>query len=321
MERKLLIFGNGLGMSLDSEYFSLSTALKEIWKGSEHFQEEHKRLVISALPNINTGDEFPDSETQLDTLQVAIVASEFLRNFESNEIQWLNENSRKFPEAFKRFIHEVASYFHDSEYFLPDEFIKPLSTFVNETKSHIAVLNYDNLLYDGLVNNEVLRGYFGSLIDGFHRAGFSQTNLDRRNVYRHGWYMHLHGSPLFVGNRKLMRTERNFVVPNEQSHIVLTHVQHKPLVISSSSILSEYWSRLSKACNEVDEIIMFGYSGLDTHLNKIVEANCSGKQIRVIEWSGSGLFESRVKFWNQKFPSYEITLNLLENILDFTNWN
>jgi hypothetical protein len=204
MSRSTLIFGNGLGMAVNNQYFSLSAGLKSVWNGSEHFQQKHKLLVKSAIPGLSD-DDFPESEEQLDQLQVAVVASEFLRNFETDNVKWLNENSRELPNAFRRFVHEVASYFHDSGLALPTPFITSLTDFIKLTKSHVAVLNYDNLLYDSFKEADVLSGYNGALIDGFHRNGFSKENLDRQNVQRLGWYLHLHGSPLFVSNRKLMR--------------------------------------------------------------------------------------------------------------------
>lgn len=306
-------------MAIDSQYFLLSSGLKSVWDGSEHFGPQHKRMVVSAIPDLSA-DDYPQSEEQLDQLQVAIVASEFLRSFESVDVRWLSDMSREFPEAFRRFVHEVASYFHDSGKILPDTFVNPLSAFINETKSHVAVLNYDNLLYDAFTTNGVLSGYDGALIDGFHRAGFSKNNLDRHNVNQLGWYLHLHGSPLFVGNQKLMRDERAFVVPNEASHIVLTHVEHKPLVIASSPILTEYWSRLTKAFKEAEKIILFGYSGMDSHLNETITASCHEKDISVFEWAGSGQYGERKNFWNNALNGCHITLRHLTNLLDFSDW-
>ena len=308
-------------MALDEDYFSLSTGLKSVWEGSEHFRTEHKRLLVSAIDGLSIND-YPQSEEQLDQLQVAIVASEFLRNFESVDVKWLSEMSREFPEAFRRFVHEVASYFYDSGKALPDSFVSHLSDFVKETKSHVAVLNYDNLLYDSFTNSGVLSGFDGTLIDGFLKAGFAKGNLDRKNTNMLGWYLHLHGSPLFVGNRKLMRDQRGFVEPDERSHIVLTHVEHKPLVIASSPILSEYWSRLPKALKEADKVIIFGYSGCDTHLNETVVANCAGKGVNVIEWAGSGDHELRSDFWRKKLSGCgDVKLLHVNNLLGFECWN
>jgi len=306
-------------MALDSQYFALSSGLRSVWNGSEHFRDEHKLLVTSAIRGLSL-DAFPESEVQLDQLQVAIVASEFLRGFESEHVSWLNDDSRELPLAFRRFVHEVASYFHDSGKKLPDPFIESLSNFIKETKSHVAVLNYDNLLYDPLKETEVLRGYSGTLIDGFHNVGFDSRNLDRKNKARLGWYLHLHGSPLFVGNRKLMRDERSFVTPDESSHIVLTHVEHKPLVIASSTILTEYWSRLSKALTEASKVVLFGYSGCDQHLNEVATQHCKQKEIHILEWMGAGQRDARVQFWREKLPECPVILHQLENILAFEDW-
>lgn len=320
MPRYTLVFGNGLGMAMDDQYFSLGSGLKSVWNGSENFGQEQKRLMVSAINGLSVND-FPKSEEQLDQLQVAIVASEFLRNFESDEVKWLSDMSRGFPEAFRRFVHEVASYFHDSGKTLPDAFVMPLSAFIKETKSHVAVLNYDNLLYDAFNNTDVLSGYRGALIDGFLRAGFDKENLDRYNPKKLGWYLHLHGSPLFIGNRKLMGDERLFLRPDEKSHIVLTHVEHKPLVIASSLILSEYWSRLPKALKEAGKIIIFGYSGCDTHLNEIITTSCPDKDIYIIEWEGSGEIDERTIYWSERLSGCRnIQIRHIGNLLDFNDW-
>lgn len=320
MPRTSLIFGNGLGMALNSDYFRLGAGLRTVWDGSDEFREEHKRLITSAIPGL-TATDYPESEDQLDRLQVAIVASEFLRGFESADVRWLSDESRELPQAFKRFVHEVATYFHESNETLPENFADGLSEFIKSTKSHVAVLNYDNLLYDALQNSGVLSGYNGALIDGFHRQGFAKENLDRRNIQSLGWYLHLHGSPLFVGNRKLMRGERHFLVPNESSHIVLTHVVHKPLIIASSKILSEYWVRFSKALRESRKLVLFGYSGADMHLNEVISSGAEGKEIHVFEWEGAGQLPERQAFWSKRFEGRQLHVHLVESLLEFDAWN
>lgn len=316
MPKHTLIFGNGLGMAIDGQYFALRSGLQSVWNGSEHFTAKHKRLVLSAIPGLSV-DQYPESEKQLDQLQIAMAASEFLKGFESDDVKWLSDMSREFPQAFRRFIHEVASYFHHSGRTLPGTFADPLSEFIKETKSHVAVLNYDNLLYDSFTKTEVLSG-FTVLIDGFLSTGFAKKNLNR--YANQGWYLHLHGSPLFVGNRKRVRDERSFFVPDETSHIVLTHVEHKPLVIAYSPILSEYWSRLAEALNESNKIIVFGYSGFDTHLNDTVTSNCHGKEIHIIEWAGSGNIEERAREWRDSLDGCDIHLRHLDNPLEFNDW-
>ncbi len=212
-------------------------------------------------------------------------------------------------------------YFHHSELELPSDFIGPLSTFINDTKTHVATLNYDNLLYDAFNASGVLDGYNGPLIDGFWRSGFAEDNLDRHQVERHGWYMHLHGSPLYIGNSKIMGGERAFLGAEENSHIVLSHVKHKPLIIGSSHILSTYWRRLEKAFEEADRIILFGYSGLDLHLNDRIRLRKDNKDLIVVEYSGVGDYSDRLSFWEHQTGFSKIELVHMDNILEFKNWD
>ncbi len=318
--RSTIIFGNGLGMALDPNYFNLKAALSNVWNSSKAISKKQKSLIKSALPNFGD-DSYPESEEMLDNIHLAIDAAEFLKRFEKPEVEWLNDNSREISKAFKTYIHEVGMYFHRSNKELPQEFINELAKYINQTKSHVAVLNYDNLIYDAFCHKKVLDGYYGPLIDGFLSTGFSPTYLDRFNISKHGWYLHLHGSPLFVGNNKATGYARDFLTPDDQSHIVLSHIKHKPSLIYRSNILSEYWERLAKAIGESDCLIVFGYSGLDTHLNEIIKINSSGKKIHVVEWIGEDENPNRLKYWSELFNCSNLSLTHSENILDFKNWH
>jgi len=78
MERSTIIFGNGLGMALDPDYFSLKSALYKVWNDTNLLSDAQKRLIQTALPG--TSDEvYPEGEEQLNDLQVAIFASELLK--------------------------------------------------------------------------------------------------------------------------------------------------------------------------------------------------------------------------------------------------
>jgi len=319
MPRSTIIFGNGLGMALDPQYFRLESALRSVWNGSEDFHPEHKRLVQSALPNLNEA-EYPQTEAQLDQLQVALLAAKFLRSFETRETRWLAEKAQQLPEAFVRFIHEVAAYFHEAEWVLPPEFVQSLSSYVSDSASHVATLNYDCLLYDALTNSGVLAGYGGTLLDGFHRSGFDNSNMDRYDATRKAWFLHLHGSPLFIGNRKMMREARNLFKPDEDAHIVLTDVKHKPLLIERSPILSAYWLRLHEALAESDSVVLFGYSGEDTHLNQSISDRIRDSRVAVVEWSGAGETSDRENYWKAALKCQELQLHLMPNILQFREW-
>lgn len=320
MSRSLLVFGNGMGLALNSEYFSLKNGLTRVWNDTGHLSEKHKELILSAIEG-TTQENPPCSEEQLDQLQVAIIATEYLCNFEVSGTSWVSPEAKELPSAFKKYIHEVALHFHRSGNYLPDNFLDPLSDYIKDTRSHVVTLNYDNLLYDGFKSKNVLDGYNGPLIDGFWASvGFDEDHLNRHNVSRHGWYMHLHGSPLFIGNNKVMGAGRDFLDPENESHIVLTHVEHKPLIIGSSHILSSYWRRLEKAFEESDKIILFGYSGLDVHLNERIKLRKGEKELLIVEWSGAGEESRRRKYWEKKVGFGRFELFQLDNILDFNAW-
>jgi hypothetical protein len=72
-----------------------------------------------------------------------------------------------------------------------------LINFVSSTKSHVATLNYDKLLYEEFINAGICSGFSGQLVDGFTSSGFDSSNLVRLYGRNFGYYMHLHGSPLF----------------------------------------------------------------------------------------------------------------------------
>jgi len=309
-------------MALDPEYFQLKTALRKVWTNTDLLSTVQKELIKSALEN--TSDEaYPSSEDQLDDLQVALFASELLKGFETPTVEWLNKNSRDVIAAFKRFIHQVSLYFQQYEKELPDEFIDSLSKYILDCRAHVVTLNYDNLLYDPLCRRKILSGFDGALIDGF-TGKFNPTNLVRfgDRVKTLGWFLHLHGSPLFVGDRKLGGAGRAFLEAEEACHIVLTHVAHKLSVIQNSEVLSEYWERFEDALEESSEIIIFGYSGADTHLNKIVSKLAKEKLIGVVEWDGTGQYSTRLQFWKDTFVDCQfIHLTHSQNVLDFKDWH
>ena len=321
MKRTTIVFGNGLGMALNPMHFSLSAGLGSAWRESNIFSNEHKNLIISSLPKVNENTP-PESENQLDQLQVALVAAEYLKYLNLKGASWLTSEASELPNAFQRYIHAVAAHFHAHNFSLPLDFTESLANFINKSKSHITTLNYDNLLYDGLKGRNIFNGYSGSLYDGYTNTGFSSENLHRRYPKNHAWYMHLHGSPLFIGKIKAMREERAIFKPDESSHIVLTHVKHKPLIIARSIILSTYWEKLPESISESDSVVLFGYSGEDTHLNRIISQCIAKKYLHVIEWQGNHDHKQREKYWKEKINNSKrgFTLELLENVLSFTNW-
>lgn len=314
--RSVLIFGNGLGMALNPTYFALQAALLRVWNGTEHLCAEHKALITSAIPE-TTPTIPPSAEWQLDKLHGAISAAEYLNSFEGNGTAWVTEHAKQVPSAFRTFIHEVAMYFHESGQQLPASFVDPLATFIRETASHVATLNYDNLLYDSLIRAELLHG-FDRMLDGF-TPEFSEGNLFRYRPSQQSYYLHLHGSPLYIENKKCTGAARVFLGPAQSNHIVLTHVQHKPYYIESSPILSTYWRYLETAITEASHIFLVGYSGDDLHLNYLLRGR-QDKKVVIVEWGGAGELQARFEHWSSRLGHSNYVLYPEQNILNFDDW-
>lgn len=319
--RKTLIFGNGLGMALDQNHFYLPNALHRIWD-SNALDPAHKQLISACLPH-QLGN-CPRGEDDLDKLHVAISSCEYLSAIQQiNDLHWLSPYGWDFPSVCRAFITQVATHLYDFANPLPVDFGIPLVEFVRSTKSHVATLNYDKLLYELFISNYIVSGFNGSLIDGITNAGFNSAHLERKWGNDFGYYLHLHGSPLFKNRngtiKKLSRFELNPLQPEPSSHIVLTHIRHKPAVIFSSEILSSYWQHLYLSLSESSEVILFGYSGLDKHLNELLSIFSQKIQFKIVEWGGSGNYQQREYFWNNALRK-NVNLIHLDNILNFHGW-
>ncbi|MCO7468691.1 hypothetical protein NJG16_01245 [Stenotrophomonas maltophilia] len=319
--RKTLIFGNGLGMALDPEFFSLDNAIGRAWDGEGVFNEETRALVRCCL--VDDGDtERPHAEEDLDSLQLVVSSCDFLAHMGRGGAHWLSEHGQRFPAAVRKFLYHTALELHQRDMALPMEFAAPLAAFLHESRSHVATLNYDNLLYQRMIEARVLDGYGGALVDGLLSSGFSAENLERKWGRTFGYYMHLHGSPLFVDQDGVVVKLTQGALGSDEdvvgSHIVLTHVKHKPTVIAASALLQSYWEHLEKALAESCEVLLFGYSGLDVHLNELLERRAPDK-IRVVEWEGAGTSEDRQAFWNRQFGK-DVAITRMGNILEFVDW-
>lgn len=323
--RKLLIFGNGLGMSIDPNHFSLVNALRHVWDNTCYWNHDLKdrRLIQRCIPF----HQCPQSEDDMDRLHLAAVSCNFLKEIPrlDQDVDWLSHNGHTFPEVTQKYIHIVATYLCNNSFSLPIKFETKLLEFIKRTNSHVATLNYDKLLYESFIRNDITTdGYQGHLVDGIWRRGFNENNLERYRGNDFGYYLHLHGSPLFYENDDIIYKHRhnnldiNSCYPSK--HIVLTHIKHKLSVISSSRILSTYWRYLHLALAEVDEVILFGYSGLDDHLNKLLRMHHSCKKFTVVEWNGSGTINVRNDFWEKELGKQPHIIQL-PNITGFEDWD
>lgn len=326
--RKTIIFGNGLGMAFGPEFFTLDRAIEEVWGDPNLLSNESKKLIGECIRD--QLDPRPKGEKQLDILQNAVYACEFLNGLGDSDIHWLSEHGKQFPEAIRKFIYETARQFHLYKNKLPGRFLDPLIKFIQDTRSHVATLNYDDLLYLPFIEQGLLKGYDGPLIDGFYvqKGGFKKENLKRLPGRDFGYYLHLHGSPLFVYRGKEIQKLHWGELPGPNDivgfHTVLTHFRHKPNIISQSPLLLAYWKTLSKILEkETDKIILFGCSGEDRHLNETIIIKNPSVPIHVIEWDGGDeKKEQRVRyeFWKSRLNRKNITVELKQDILDFTDW-
>jgi hypothetical protein len=318
MKRKMLIFGNGLGMALDPATFSLDYAIGRTWDDAAVLDGDTKGLISRCLRD---NDDRPHGEEDLDKLQLVVSACDFLGRTGQGAIHWLSEQGKSFPLAVRKFIYQVSLNFHQREATLPVHFTNVLAKYVLASESHIATLNYDNLLYQPMIEAKVLDGYDGALVDGFWNNGFDQANLERKYGRSFGYYLHLHGSPLFVDREEtILKLRQGDLRASDLtgSHVVLTHFEHKPTVIAASRLLSTYWTHLEREIAQSCELVLFGYSGADQHLNALIRA-APNVPIRVVEWEGAGHDAERIAFWSTALGR-KVNCTRLPSVFDFIDW-
>ena len=339
-----IIVGNGLGRALDHKYYPLKKGIKSVWESD--LEDRVKKSILSCLPQEGeVKPTIPTSEDDLLTLHEVTNSCRKLRSLEPKKYKWLTSKFRVFPEAIDEFVARVSYYYHQydvskltTEY---DKFVEGISKYIKRNCTHVATLNYDNLLSQPLIEKEVLKGYSGHLIDGFHSSGFAKENLNRRNKTL-GWYLHLHGSPLFYesDSGKIKKYSQAELADSFNAkeilrrHVVLCHTKNKPSVIVESGLLKTYWNYFSKALRQTDVIYLVGYGGGDEHLNKQISnwaEQQRGKgqdyQITIVEYKGMDTtLPERRNFWLEtfsieyKFPSANLKIKRLNNILTF-DWD
>lgn len=331
MPKKLVIFGNGLGRSLDDEFYQLERALKASWDEDGVLDEEQKQLICNCLDDeLIEGDlKAPTSEDQLKNLQKVLDSCDMIKTFETRvgtpELGWLSDHGKRFPIAIRKYFHHAASQFHSPNKRLPVAFADQLRKFVRSDRPHIATLNYDDLLYECFTETDVFQEHM--LRDGF----FAEFNIERHREFhdsnKEGWFLHLHGSPLFVNRngspRKIMRSQLSDYAGNNSVHLVLTNAKSKPAVISNSQILSEYWNELAKILTKPTQVTLFGYGGGDLHLNELLAQTSSATEIRVVCREGSKTRDQAERFWHEALSSKakdKIKVKQVQNLIDFDDW-
>ncbi|MCA0044730.1 hypothetical protein [Celeribacter litoreus] len=349
MTKKLIIIGNGLGMALDPDHFSLMKAMTRVWESGTLSTKEKE--LIGALEGIET-ETGPTSEEELISTQIALtLLSDFRSRLGKEALDtWFTADAKDFPNTLRKYIFEVAHELYSYEISAEkakqwQAFTQNLISFIVTTLSHVATLNYDDLLYEKIVNGVEMPD--GTLLrpssrqsesgppytkDGFISGVFNPDCFDWNGEC--GSYLHLHGTPLFVTKnrvpQKLQRHSLDYSQDTRRRHIVLANPKDKREIIDQSVILKNFWDvQLPRCIKEADEIIVFGYSGLDEHLNELLRDEETTPKW-VIEWSGSRHFSSSdefndeeeiepTQFWNSALGD-NVSLIRPDDVLEFTDW-
>lgn len=84
MPRKLIIFGNGLGMATDPNHFLLANAIRDVWQMPNVLSDYQKDLICRC-----TGRQgrHPAGEEELGTLHQAVAACKTLNEISHNDIR------------------------------------------------------------------------------------------------------------------------------------------------------------------------------------------------------------------------------------------
>lgn len=78
MDRKLLIFGNGLGMAIDANHYSLTNALNTVWSDDTLWNNTvHRDLIQNCIPS----GQCPVSEEELDKLYLVSTSCDYLNDY------------------------------------------------------------------------------------------------------------------------------------------------------------------------------------------------------------------------------------------------
>jgi len=326
-----IIFGNGLGMAIDPEYFTLETGLRFV---TEELTDEERNIICFNQNGM------PRTEPELESHHKILTSCRTLLHYQS-ELNCLSDIGMNFPNTYQNFIYRAAKYFFDyqanEEYEQFNNFIDALCNYIKSGQTcHIATLNYDKLLYKPLIDRKILSDYDGFLVDGMYvkKGGFDFENLIPKWGNNFGWYLHLHGSPIFyTGENRVINKEHIFTLPSHYSHnghlhnhIVLASTEVKPYLIAGSMLLDYYFQFFTYALSSSDNLLLFGYSGLDRHVNlaikeRLVNDDTFPVDIHIIEWGGDKNQRERADFWKKTVGSNNykknINLRLMDNILEY----
>jgi hypothetical protein len=283
--------------SHNANKFTLGKAVERVWRKEGTALTPESKLHIQRLARMQTSSEaaFPNSEEELQYIQRLQRSVFDLSLLEPKATEWVTEEALALHSKINYFLAAVANEFYlEREFDHPkyNDWIDCLCTFIKSNKRvHVGLLNYDNLIYQPFATKEIFGRYDQALlVDGFTGRPpiFGSDKMERRFDNHFGWYMHLHGTPMFVTDPRAQGSQAIQKIPNysvkgfleflnnssantPQFHIVLTAQKFKSDVIEGSRILSAYWDRLREALAETNQLVLFGYGGCDSHLNSVIK--------------------------------------------------
>lgn len=335
------LIGNGLGKAINPGHFDLKQGMKTGWKNTR--SRKIKSLITKFLCKAK-----PTSEKDLEKIQDCFLKLQSIehqikglpRALKNTLENYINKDKEKFYN----YLFNVSSHFyHYNLETTKPEILFKFNCFINNFCSyliarktngdnvHIATLNYDGLLYKSFIDkkDKIFNGYSGCLVDGITNSGFNKNNLQQKMGKTFGWYLHLHGSPLFYSeNSRIKKNNYNkstsafdtVKYKHGRKHIILCHPKQKYETIQYSEILKEYLEHFKVAISHSDCLVMLGYGGEDSYINEIIKNFLKDEGVvLVIERSAEGLHTERSIFWKERLCTEKTKFKLVqkESILDF----
>lgn len=96
MTTSTLLFGNGIGLALDSNHFNLTNGINTVW--NESYSDREKNII--ALSQTNP----PLTEKNLEDHHLILTATRTLSKFKNENIDWLHSDGTAFEELYGKFI-------------------------------------------------------------------------------------------------------------------------------------------------------------------------------------------------------------------------
>ncbi len=285
-EKKIVaLFGNGLGRDFDNKGFATESILQHLFEDSSELKSEAKVFFAKLFQS-----GFPKSEEELGLLEEFNDALDVIENLSVEKADLFTNKSFKdeFTTNFKELKHKFIKYIYDtsikviraSESNGYGDFAEKLRAFIKDTSPTIATLNYDTLLYNAFLEDELFREIFTNKETGY-TDGFLRKKTDSLPKFEGDFfflaktrkpYLHLHGAYFYTQkNTDIIEKQHKDYRPNpnDEPFVILTSQKKKIQRVFSSpkDLLRIYSGYFFEKLIEANHIIIFGYSGGDEYLN------------------------------------------------------